>query len=96
MEEQKFVDDAKAKRTKVEYASKRKDAMNPDGTGEAGTICAKKYNKEKGEYEDRKADVCKEELCCGSADKYLRDGTRLTVETCQKRTDTTYEFFPAL
>lgn len=25
---------------------------------------------------------CAEELCCGAANKYMRDGTRLTVETC--------------
>lgn len=95
MEEQRVVDNAKSQRTARDYPDIRKAAMNPDGAGEAGTLCARKYD-EAGKLLARKADVCKPELCCGSANKYLRDGTRLTVETCQKPTDTTYEFFPAL
>lgn len=96
IEEQRFVDEATAARTARDYTAARKDAMNPAGTGEAGTLCARKYDAEKGELLAREADACKPGLCCGSANKYLRDGTRLTVETCQKPTDTTYEFFPAL
>jgi len=25
---------------------------------------------------------CDEGLCCGSADKFLRDGSKMTIETC--------------
>jgi len=36
-------------------------------------------------------------MCCGSANKYLRDGTRLTVETCQVKKGThSYDFWPKL
>ena len=40
--------------------------------------------------------VCAEGLCCGAANKFLRDGTKLTVETCQKATDISYTFYPNL
>jgi len=40
--------------------------------------------------------VCKEELCCGAATKFLRDGTKLRIETCQKKTDLTYTYYPPL
>jgi hypothetical protein len=38
--------------------------------------------------------VCAETLCCGAANKFLRDGTKLTVETCQKATAISYTFYP--
>ena len=38
--------------------------------------------------------VCAETLCCGAANKFLRDGTKLTVETCQKTTAISYTFYP--
>lgn len=40
--------------------------------------------------------VCAEGLCCGAANKYMRDGTKLTVETCQKATAISYTFYPEL
>jgi len=73
--------------------------MNEKGAGEVGTICARKLSEEAGKENEllpRKKDACKAELCCGSANKYLRDGTRLTVETCQERTTSTFVFYPAL
>merc|ERR1712195_117523 len=38
--------------------------------------------------------VCAETLCCGAANKFLRDGTKLTVETCQKAETISYTFYP--
>jgi len=36
-------------------------------------------------------------MCCGSANKFLRDGTRLTVESCQPAKGThAYTFYPKL
>jgi len=40
--------------------------------------------------------VCAEKLCCGAATKFLRDGTRLAIETCQTATDLTYTYYPPL
>lgn len=37
---------------------------------------------------------CDEGLCCGSADKFLRDGSKLTIETCQKVDATKYTYWP--
>merc|ERR1712227_61492 len=35
-------------------------------------------------------------LCCGAAQKFLKDGTKLSIETCQPQTATTYKYYPAL
>jgi len=35
-------------------------------------------------------------LCCGAAQRFLKDGTKLSIETCQLATDTTYTYYPAL
>jgi len=35
-------------------------------------------------------------LCCGAAQKFLKDGTKLSIETCQLQTTTTYKYFPPL
>lgn len=40
--------------------------------------------------------VCAEGLCCGAATKFLRDGTKLSIETCQTATDLTYTYYPPL
>lgn len=39
---------------------------------------------------------CAAELCCGAANKYLKDGSKLTVETCQALTTTSYTYYPQL
>lgn len=60
-------------------------------TGETGTDCA--YPKEAG----KPRPVCKEGYCCGAAQKFLRDGSKLSVETCQKNKDVhTYTYYPPL
>lgn len=35
-------------------------------------------------------------LCCGAAHHFMKDGTKLTIETCQYTDTKVYEFFPAL
>jgi len=39
---------------------------------------------------------CAAELCCGAANKYLKDGSKLTIETCQALTATSYTYYPQL
>lgn len=34
--------------------------------------------------------------CCGSAQKFLKDGTKMSVETCQLASATTYTYYPKL
>lgn len=44
--------------------------------------------------------ACKEvkdkPLCCGAAQRFLKDGTKLVVETCQDATATTYTYYPEM
>lgn len=88
---QKAADATKATEVAAAYALK---ATAPtDGT--AGTRCekAKEADATTGLFRT----ACNEGLCCGSANKYMRDGTRLTVESCQKAEGTTtYQFWPAI
>ena len=35
-------------------------------------------------------------LCCGAAQRFLKDGTKLSIETCQLADATTYTYYPAL
>merc|ERR1711918_222525 len=65
--------------------------------GSAGTRC--EYPAKAADGTQKPRPLCKENkeapLCCGSANKYLRDGTRLTVETCQTAKGThSYKYYP--
>lgn len=40
--------------------------------------------------------TCNDTLCCGSADKFLLDGTKLSIETCQPETAISFDFWPEL
>lgn len=44
--------------------------------------------------------ACKEvkdkPLCCGAAQRFLKDGTKLVVETCQLAKDNTYLYYPEM
>lgn len=75
-----------------------KDSAAPTD-GAAGTRCEYPAKAADGTQAPRKICTVNKEapLCCGSANKYLKDGTRLTVETCQLAKGThTYKFFPKL
>jgi len=40
---------------------------------------------------------CKDGFCCGAAQKFLKDGTKLALETCQKSMGVhTYTYYPPL
>jgi len=39
---------------------------------------------------------CGEDNCCGAAQRFLADGTKLSIETCQKPETTVYTYWPAL
>lgn len=39
---------------------------------------------------------CGEENCCGAAQRFLADGTKLSIETCQTPETTVYTYWPEL
>jgi hypothetical protein len=86
------IDAAKAK---VAADYKAKAAMPAAATSDvtAGGLCT---------WDDatKKRPTCKEDkaapLCCGAAQRFLKDGTKLTVETCQLATATTYTYYPVM
>jgi hypothetical protein len=64
-------------------------------TGETNTLCAYPAKGSDGSQEPRPE--CKDGYCCGAAQKFLRDGTKLAIETCQKAEGVhTYQYFPPL
>jgi len=48
----------------------------------------------------KKRPTCKEDkaapLCCGAAQRFLKDGTKMVVETCQLKTANTYTYYPIM
>jgi len=62
--------------------------------GSAGTICAFPVVAKDAAQEPRTE--CLEGLCCGAAQKVMKDGTKLAIETCQSPETRTYEYFPPL
>jgi len=67
--------------------------------GSAGTLCH--YAKTAADAAQTPRTECAEgdpgkPLCCGAAQRFLKDGTKLSIETCQLATDTTYTYYPAL
>jgi len=92
----KTANKEKSAKAAADYAKLVLAATPTDGA--AGTRC--EYPAKAADGTQKPRPLCKEvkeaPLCCGSANKYLRDGTRLTVETCQTAKGThTYKFFPA-
>lgn len=89
----------KNKETAASVAAKYATDSKAPTDGAAGTRCEKPAKAADGTQAPRtKCTENKEApLCCGSANKYLKDGTRLTVETCQTaKTTFAYKFFPKL
>merc|ERR1712083_487775 len=39
---------------------------------------------------------CSEGFCCGAAQKFLKDGTKLAIETCQKETGVHLHVLPTI
>jgi len=86
---------AKTKAAEVKKAYETKTKLPTDGG--VGTLC----NQPKGSPDGDRVKECKEEeggaaLCCGAAQRYLKNGTRLTIETCQKDYTATYTYYPPL
>merc|ERR1712072_1409332 len=84
--EQKAKDATTAADVKKAYDTVLAGLLKTDGT--AGTRCEKSA--------DGVRPKCADELCCGAAQKLLRDGTKLAVESCQPLKQHTYEFYPPL
>jgi len=40
--------------------------------------------------------LCAEGYCCGAAQRFMKDGTKMAVETCQKLGTHTYTYYPPL
>lgn len=89
---QKKEDDQKAyDKLKTDY-----DTLSAPGAGgNAGTRCEYPAPKADGTQEPRP--TCNEELCCGAANRFEKNGTKLTIESCQNAKDTTtYTYYPPL
>jgi hypothetical protein len=74
----------------VKEAYDAKSAFPPAGTdgGVAGSLCA--YPAKAADAAQEPRPVCKDGLCCGAAQKFLKDGTKLAIETCQIQAEHTY------
>jgi hypothetical protein len=91
---------AEARKEKADEVSKAysdKSAFPTDGG--VGTLCH--YAKTAADAAQTPRQECAEgepgsPLCCGAAQRFLKDGTKLTVETCQLTTTKTYTYYPAL
>jgi hypothetical protein len=65
----------------------------------AGTLCH--YGKVAADAAQTPRTECLEgepgkPLCCGAAQRFLKDGTKLSIETCQLATASTYTYYPAI
>lgn len=60
----------------------------------AGMSCA--FPPKVGDAAQEPRPECGELECCGAAQKFLKDGTKLTVETCQPEGTHTYTYWPPL
>jgi hypothetical protein len=86
-----------AKQEEVKKAYAAKASFPTDGS--AGTLCHYPKKAADAAQEPRKECLEGEQgkpLCCGAAQRFLKDGTKLSIETCQLATDTTYTYYPAL
>jgi len=76
---------------KVDYEAKAAFSTG----GETNTLCGFPPKAKDAAQEPRPA--CKEGFCCGAAQKFLKDGTKLAIETCQRAEGVhTYTWFPPL
>jgi hypothetical protein len=85
---------------KTEYA--REAAFNEpdaDGFGGVDTLCNYPPADADGVVGPRTTcfvEGSEDVLCCGAAQRFLKDGTKLSIETCQLADATTYKYYPAL
>jgi len=91
LEAKRAADKLSATTVATDYAKKTKQPVD----GEANMFCNFPAAKADGTQDPRPK--CKDGNCCGAAQKFLRDGTKLSVETCQKATGVhTYTYYPPL
>jgi len=89
--DQDALDDDAIEEVKEEYDVK--SAM--PAAGLAGALC--NYTVRTSLDEDRgERPACNEGLCCGAAQKFMQDGTKLAIETCQLLGTNTYQYYPPL
>lgn len=81
----KFNEDVAAATTKNEETKKKYDASRKEAIAK-NTDCRKNADGVRAE--------CAEGECCGQANRYDRDGTRMTVEVCGSAEDSTYTYWP--
>lgn len=72
----------KASEAKTAYDDKRKKAIAKNAD------CRKNADGVRAE--------CAEGECCGQANRYDRDGTRMTIEVCGSAEDSTYTYWPVM
>jgi len=72
----------KAGEEKTKYDEKRKKAIAKNAD------CRKNADGVRAE--------CAEGECCGQANRYDRDGTRMTIEVCGSAEDSTYTYWPVM
>jgi hypothetical protein len=91
VDELEAANDLLAAEVAIDYADKAAFATG----GETNTLCAYPAKGADGSQEARPE--CNEEYCCGAAQKFLKDGTKLAIETCQKAEGVhTYDYYPPL
>merc|ERR1711862_331447 len=95
------VEEAEAKQDKIDEVSQAygaKAAFAQDGS--PGTLCNFPPPGDDGVQAPRLSDCVVEgderPMCCGAAQRFLKDGTKLSIETCQLASATTYTYYPAL
>jgi hypothetical protein len=97
---EKAVEFAAARSEKADEVKKAYDAVAAfPADGSAGTLCH--YAKVGADEPQTARTECLEgepgaPLCCGAAQRFLKDGTKLSIETCQLATATTYTYYPEL
>lgn len=97
---EKAAADAAERAAKVAAVKETYEAQSAFPTdGSAGTLCH--YAKVADGVAQTPRTECLEgepdaPLCCGAAQRFLKDGTKLSIETCQLASDTTYTYYPAL
>lgn len=91
---QKAQDAATAKAAKVtEVAEAYATTSAFPAAPAVGALC--NYPKDNADPAAKRPD-CGEENCCGAAQRFLADGTKLSIETCQTPETTVYTYWPAL
>jgi hypothetical protein len=92
---QKTTDENDARSAKVTEVAEAYATLTAFATGPAvGALC--NFPEDSGDAQPARAVDCGEDLCCGAAQRFMKDGTKLSIETCQTPETTTYTYYPGL